>query len=772
MTPEIAAPFYLLLLFLILSSLLHRPTFAFKKSYVVYFGAHSHGKDVSSSDCDQVTESHYDFLGSFLGRDKAKDAIFYSYTRHINGFAATLEDEEAAQIANHPKVVSIFPNEGRKLHTTRSWDFLELETDGVIHSSSIWNKARFGEDTIIGNLDTGVWPESQSFSDEEMGPIPSKWKGICENDADHSFHCNKKLIGARYFNKGYAAGTGSLNSSLNSPRDTDGHGSHTLSTAAGNFVPGASVFGYGNGTAKGGSPRARVAAYKVCGPPVAGNECFDADILAAFDFAIHDGVDVLSVSLGGNPVPFINDSVAIGSLHAVRHGIVVVCSAGNSGPANGSVSNLAPWQITVGASTMDRQFPSYVFLGNKMHLKGESLSPKALPNNKFFAIISAADAKAANASAVDAILCKAGSLDPKKANGKILVCLRGVTDRVDKGEQAALVGAVGMVLANDVLSGNEILADAHVLPASHINYTDGVAIFKYVNYSRSPMAYITRPTTQLRTKPAPFMAAFSSVGPNTIAPDILKPDITAPGVSIIAAYTEAQGPTNEVFDTRRVLFNSVSGTSMSCPHVSGIVGLLKTLYPSWSPAAIRSAIMTTAQTQDNSKEPLTNAYYLPATPLNFGAGHVDPNRAMDPGLIYDLTSNDYLKFLCALGYNETQISMLSGSHYTCPKANISLANFNYPSITVPMLNGSTTVTRTVKNVGSPATYSVHVQNPVGISVSVSPEKLMFRKVGQQKSFKVSMKIEEGNNRSDYVFGRLTWSDGKHYVSSPIVVKAV
>ncbi|KAI8552255.1 hypothetical protein RHMOL_Rhmol06G0252500 [Rhododendron molle] len=741
-------------------------------SYVVYFGAHSHGKDVSSIDFDQVTESHYDFLGSFLGRDEAKDAIFYSYTRHINGFAATLEDEAAAEIAKHPKVVSIFLNKGRKLHTTRSWDFLELETNGVIHSSSIWNKARFGEDTIIGNLDTGVWPESQSFSDEEMGPIPSKWKGICQNNADRSFHCNRKLIGARYFSKGYSASNGSLNSTFNSPRDTDGHGSHTLSTAGGNFIPGASVFGYGNGTAKGGSPRARVAAYKVCGPPVAGNACFDSDILAAFDFAIHDGVDVLSVSLGGDQVPFIIDSVAIGSLHAVRHGIVVVCSAGNSGPANGTVANLAPWQITVGASTMDRQFPSYVILGNKMHLKGESLSPKALPNNKFFPIISAADAKAANASAADAILCKGGSLDPKKVNGKILVCLRGVTDRVDKGEQAAMAGAVGMVLANDVLSGNEILADAHVLPASQINYTDGVAIFKYVNYSRLPIAYITRPTTQLPTKPAPFMAAFSSLGPNTITPDILKPDITAPGVSIIAAYTEAQGPTNEVYDTRRVLFNSVSGTSMSCPHVSGIAGLLKTLYPSWSPAAIRSAIMTTAQTLDNTKEPLTNAYYSPATPFNYGAGHVQPNRAMDPGLVYDLTPNDYLKFLCALGYNETQISMLSGSHYTCPKANISLANFNYPSITVPMLNGSTTVTRTVKNVGSPGTYSVSIQNPVGISVSVSPERLMFRKVGEQKSFKVSMKIEEGNKPSDYVFGHLTWSDAKHEVRSPIVVKAV
>ncbi|KAF7140178.1 hypothetical protein RHSIM_Rhsim06G0180800 [Rhododendron simsii] len=772
MTVENPAPLYILSSFLILSSLLHRPTFACKKSYVVYFGAHSHGQDVSSSDFDQVTESHYDFLGSFLGRDEAKDAIFYSYTRHINGFAATLEDEAAAQIAKHPNVVSIFLNKGRKLHTTRSWDFLELETNGVIHSSSIWNKARFGEDTIIGNLDTGVWPESPSFSDEEMGPIPSKWKGICQNNVDRSFHCNRKLIGARYFSKGYSASNGSLNSTFNSPRDTDGHGSHTLSTAGGNFVPGASVFGYGNGTAKGGSPTARVAAYKVCGPPVAGNECFDADILAAFDFAIHDGVDVLSVSLGGDPGAFFNDSVAIGSLHAVRHGIVVVCSAGNSGPANGTVSNLAPWQITVGASTMDRQFPSYVILGNKMHLKGESLSPKALPNNKFFPIISAADAKAANASAADAILCKGGSLDPKKVNGKILVCLRGVTDRVDKGEQAALAGAVGMVLANDVRYGNEILADAHVLPASQINYTDGVAIFKYVNYSRLPIAYITRPTTQLPTKPAPFMAAFSSLGPNKITPDILKPDITAPGVSIIAAYTEAQGPTNEVFDTRRVLFNSLSGTSMSCPHVSGIAGLLKTLYPSWSPAAIKSAIMTTAQTLDNTKEPLTNAYYSPATPFNYGAGHVQPNRAMDPGLVYDLTPNDYLKFLCALGYNETQISILSGSHYTCPKANISLANFNYPSITVPMLNGSTTVTRTVKNVGSPGTYSVSIQNPVGISVSVSPERLMFRKVGEQKSFKVSMKVEEGNKRSDYVFGHLTWSDAKHEVRSPIVVKAV
>ncbi|KAG5232117.1 subtilisin protease family protein [Salix suchowensis] len=727
--------------------------------YVVYLGGHSHGLRPSSFDANLVQDSHYEFLGSFLGsREFAQDAIFYSYARHINGFAATLEDEVAAEIAKHPEVVSVFLNQGRKQHTTHSWSFLGLEKDGVVPSGSIWKKARFGEDTIIGNLDTGAWPESESFSDEGLGPIPSKWKGICQNGSDPGFHCNRKLIGARYFNKGYASIVGQLNSSFDSPRDEDGHGSHTLSTAGGNFVAGASVFFLGNGTAKGGSPKARVAAYKVCYPPVDGDECFDADILAAFDAAISDGVDVLSVSLGGNPTAFFNDSVAIGSFHAVKHGIVVICSAGNSGPADGTVSNVAPWEITVGASTMDREFPSYVVLGNNISFKGESLSTKPLPENKLFPLMSAADARAANASVENALLCKAGSLDPEKVKGKILVCLRGINARVDKGQQAALAGAVGMVLANNKDSGNEIIADPHVLPASHINYTSGVAIFKYINSTEYPVAYITLPVTKIGTQPAPVVAAFSSKGPNIIAPDILKPDITAPGVSVIAAFTEAQGPTNQDFDRRRVLFNSISGTSMSCPHVSGVVGLLKTLHPTWSPASIKSAIMTTAMTRDNTMEPILNANHTKASPFSYGAGHIRPNQAMDPGLVYDLTNNDYLNFLCALGYSDNQISTFSDTPYECPTKPINLASFNYPSITVPKFNGSITLSRTVKNVGSPGTYRVRIRNPTGVSVSVEPEKLEFKKIGEEKAF------------TDYVFGELIWSDRKHHVRSPIVVK--
>ncbi|POO02869.1 Subtilase [Trema orientale] len=429
-----------------------------------------------------------------------------------------------------------------------------------------------------------------SFSDEGIGPVPSKWQGICQDGV----RCN------RYFNKGYTAYLNTLNSTFSpvrnstlfSTRDHVGHGTHTLSTAGGNFVTGANVFGNGNGTAKGGSPKARVAAYKVCWQPVDDHSCFDADIMAAFEAAITDGVDVLSVSVGGDAEEYFQDGISIGALHAVKNGIVVVTSAGNSGPHPGTIENGAPWMITVGASTIDREFTSYIALGNRKHLKGASLSSRGLQSQKYYPLISASDAKAAKVSALDALLCKPGSLDPKKVKGKILVCLRGEIARAEKGLQAALAGAVGMILANDIQNWNDIIADAHVLPASHVNFTDGKSVFDYLNYTKTPMAYMTRAKTELDVKPAPFMAAFSSRGPNIIEPAILKPDITAPGVNIIAAFSEANGPTDENFDKRRVAFNAQSGTSMSCPHVSGIVGLLKTLHPEWSPAAIQSAIMT------------------------------------------------------------------------------------------------------------------------------------------------------------------------------------
>ncbi|ESQ39940.1 hypothetical protein EUTSA_v10001201mg [Eutrema salsugineum] len=759
-----------LLALLLLVSLFHVPAFAARKSYIVYLGSHSHGPEISPLALARVAESHHELLGSFLGSlDKARDAIFYSYNRHINGFAAILEEEEAAAISKHPSVISVFPDKGKKLHTTHSWEFMQMEKDGVVPSSSLWSKARFGEDTIIGNLDTGVNSQSQSFSAEGLGPVPSRWKGSCDTSGD--VRCNRKLIGARYFNKGYLAHTGlKSNSSYESAHDNAGHGTHTLSTAGGHFVPGASVYGIRNGTAKGGSPLSRVASYKVCWPPVEGSECFEADVLAAFDMAIHDGVDVLSISLGGRPSDYFNDGIAIGSFHAVKHGITVVCSAGNSGPVPATVSNVAPWILTVAASTLDREFQSFVKLANGERFRGVSMS-KPLQVEKMYSLITGAQAKLANASAVDAMLCKEGTLDPHKAKGKIMVCLRGDTSRVGKGRQAALAGAVAMILCNDKAFGDDITADHHFLPATQINFLDGQAVFSYVNTTYlDPMGSLTAPGAAFGIKPAPYMADFSSQGPNSITPGILKPDVTAPGVNIIAAYTRKQSLSGLESDPRTTPFITLSGTSMSCPHVAGLVGLLKTMHPSWSPAAIRSAIMTTARTRDNRMSPMLNGSYVKANSFNYGSGHIRPNRAGDPGLVYDLTVHDHLDFLCAVGYNQTMIKLFSESpSYKCPKE-ASVLDLNYPSITVPNLSGAVTVTRKLKNVGSAGTYMARVREPYGVSVRVEPSALEFERVGQVKSFKMTLKPKWSAKGS--VFGGLTWSDGKHYVRSPIVVSTV
>ncbi|EHA8590220.1 Subtilisin-like protease [Cocos nucifera] len=653
-------------------------------SYVVYLGGHSHGSQATLEDYKRVTDSHHEFLGSFLGsKEKAREEMFYSYTKHINGFAATLEEEEAKQISKHPEVISVFENTAKKLHTTRSWDLVAMERDGRVPPQSIWAQAKFGKDAIIANFDSGVWPESESFNDKGLGPVPSRWKGFCQNNTKEGVPCNRKLIGARYFFKGYESATGDkvVNGSA---RDTEGHGSHTLSTAAGRFVPGASIFGHANGTAKGGSPDARVAAYKVCW-----GGCYDADIISAFDAAIYDGVDVISLSLGGYPMLYLEDAVAIGSLHAVANGITVVCSAGNNGPYPASVTNVAPWIVTVGASTIDRDFLAFLTLGDKKQIKGESLASEVLPANKFYPLVSGADAKKANASASDA----------------------------------------------------------------------------------SPVAYISAPETQLGVKPAPMMASFSSQGPNFVSPQILKPDITAPGVSILAAFTGATSATGLTLDNRYVPFNLMSGTSMSCPHVSGVAGLLKTLHPDWSPAAIRSAIMTTARSRDNTGSPMKAFDGLSkATPFDYGSGHIRPNRAMDPGLVFDLTLTDYLNFLCAIGYNSTDLAKFKKG-YQCPTTPLKLEDLNYPSIAAPNVTRTLTVTRTMKNVGSLGTYKVRVEPPYGFTITVKPEILKFDKVGEEKVFEVTIKSQERSIGVGYLFGRLIWSDGNHYVRIPIVANA-
>lgn len=733
-----------------------------KKTYIVH---------MSKSHMPADFVEHKQWYDASLRSVSDSAEIMYTYDTVIHGFSTQLTEEEAEALEKQHGIVSILPETRYELHTTRTPMFLGLDMVANMFPASTSES-----DLTVGVLDTGVWPESKSFDDTGLGPVPSSWKGQCEEGKNFkaATNCNRKLIGARFFSKGYEAIQGPIDESKesNSPRDDDGHGTHTSTTAAGSAASDANLFGYAPGTARGMAARARVAMYKVCW--IGG--CFSTDILAAMEKAIDDGVNVLSLSLGGGSPDYYRDSIAIGAFGAMEKGIFVSCSAGNAGPSSFSLSNEAPWITTVGAGTLDRDFPAYVSLGNGMNFTGVSLyNGTALPDTSLPFVY------AGNASnSTSGNLCMSGTLVPEKVAGKIVLCDRGVTARVQKGEVVKEAGGAGMILANTDSNGEELVADAHLLPATAVGQTSGDEIKKYLFSNPNPTATIIFGGTKVGVQPSPVVAAFSSRGPSSITPEILKPDLIAPGVNILAGWSGRVGPTGLSVDNRRVGFNVISGTSMSCPHVSGLAALLKGAHLEWSPAAVRSALMTTAYTAYKNGEQLQDiATGKASTPFDYGAGHVNPLKALDPGLIYDLTTDDYMNFLCALNYTPSQIAVVSNRNFTCSESvKYSVADLNYPSFAVPFTTGlgsggnKVTVlkyTRTLTNVGASGTYKVSASFPSGsVKIAVEPAALSFSQMNEKKMYTVSFSASSMPSGTKD-FGRLQWTDGNHVVGSPIAV---
>ncbi|PWA98238.1 Peptidase S8/S53 domain-containing protein [Artemisia annua] len=681
------------------------------------------------------------------------------------------------------EVVMVIPSHEREysLHTTRSWEFAGLDEElkpTKMDRQDLLYRSQYGKDIIVGVMDSGVWPESESFNDIGMGPIPVSWKGICQTGPTFkATHCNRKLIGARYYLKGYEARYGHLNTTQDSrsPRDMDGHGTHTASTVGGRGVPNASALGgFSSGTAFGGAPMARLAIYKVCWPVPGkgkedGNTCLFEDMLAAFDDAIRDGVHILSISIGSStPIDYTQDGLAMGALQATKNNILVVCSGGNEGPTASTVVNTAPWIFTVAASSVDRSFVAPVKLGNGKMVKGQSATPYNLPQRKMYQLVYAAEVVNENVpKTYIAGQCLPGSLNPQKAKGKIVFCLRGNGTRVGKGMEVKRAGGIGYILGNSPANGAELTVDAHVLPATAVTSYDAVQILRYINSTKTRTAYIFPGRTIVHAKPAPSVAAFSSRGPSAISPEILKPDIAAPGLNILAAWTEGNSPTKIEADKRRVKYNILSGTSMACPHISAAAALIKAIHPDWSSAAIKSALITSAGLLNNEGKRITDASGNPADPLQFGSGHFRPEKAADPGLVYDASYNDYLLFLCS------HVNINSNPTFKCPKTTPSMQNLNYPSFSFPKLTGKVAVKRTVTNVGGKGSvYFASVEPPMGISVKVYPPILHFNHVGEKKDFELIVEARERVEKGIYSFGWLTWSDGVHIVRSPIAVSLV
>jgi len=702
---------------------------------------------------DHLNAKHNNALLQVGGARKA-----YSYTFSFNGFAAELSAHQADAMRSLPGVLAVTKDEARAMDTATTPAFL-----GLSGPTGVWKTAGVtGENVIIGIVDGGVWPEHPSFSDRtgtngngtqdgklDYQQIPG-WHGKCvPGEAFTASNCNQKLIGAQYYNAGWGGNAGIdalLPWEYNSPRDFGGHGTHTASTAGGNAnvaaTGGAAVFGSISGIA----PRARIAAYKVCWETGAGGSCFSSDSVAAIDQAVADGVDVINFSISGSSTNF-RDPVEIAFLFAADAGVFVAASAGNSGPTTSTVAHPGPWLTTVAAGTHNRDGVGSTTLGNTTTYSGASVATAVAA--KPLIDSEAAGLPGADPTAVR--LCFAAEdnggvavLDPAKVAGKIVVCDRGVTGRVNKSLAVQEAGGAGMILLNP--SPNSINADFHFVPTVHLQNTARTDVKAYAA-TTGATASISKASIVLNV-PAPFTASFSSRGPLLAGNgDLLKPDIIAPGQDVLAAVAPP-GNGGRLFDL-------YSGTSMSSPHVAGLAALFKQKYPGWSPMAIKSALMTSAG--DVLDGPNTN----PLVIFRQGAGHVQPALALNPGLVYDAGFSDWLSFICGVqpGGGCTGVTPIDPS------------NLNVASIAIGDMAGTQTVTRRVTNVsGGPLTVNASISGLTGITAVVTPATLTLGP-GQTKSFTVTVTNATATPGS-YIGGQLTWAGSGVSVRSPIVIRPV
>jgi Subtilase family/Fibronectin type-III domain/PA domain/Peptidase inhibitor I9 len=688
----------------------------------------------------------------------------YDYTLSFNGFAARMSTQTASKLARTPGVLSVAKSQMMKVDTVSTPHFLGLDAP-----KGIWSKlggqarAGGGKSLVIGDIDSGIWPENPAFRPLKNAGRLDGWHGVCQaGEQWTAANCNNKIVGARFYNSDLGGADtihqAPFSQEVNSARDINGHGSHTASTAAGDADTNVVVDGNSLGKASGMAPAARIAVYKalwnLSDNTASGS---DVDITQAIDDAVSDGVDVINFSVSGSSTTNV-DSVETAFLFAADAGVFVSASAGNSGPTAATVAHNDPWVTTVAAGTHDRIFQASVTLGNGTTYTGVGLGG-AVPSSPI-AVSTALGLTGADPTATTLCMSREwdpahpeGFLDPAKVAGKIVICNRGVNDRVDKSKAVKEAGGVGVVLAN--VTPNTLNADFHSVPTVHVSDTDGAAIKAYVNGTANPTAVINQSVKGVGEAPA--VASFSSRGPAlAVGGDLLKPDIMAPGVDVIAAVS----PVTHGRD-----FDFESGTSMSAPHISGIATLFKQLHPKWSPMMIKSALMTTALRTDNQGKPITTDSGTPAGAFDYGSGQVNANGAMEPGLVYDSDFTDWIQYLCGSG-------QIAANSTTCTQfGSIDPSDLNTPNIAVGDLAGSQKVTRWVTSTDKVTrVYTPHVVAPAGFTVKIDPPTLVMP-AGWTRTYTVTF-TRTTATYDQFALGSLDWVGGGHTVHSQIALRPV
>lgn len=713
-----------------------------------------------------------------------------SYTNVLNGYSALMSYEQARKIAKQAGVKMVLPDTvgfiqshrhgGHNGHGGRNRS--GMATTNYIGSSGrqgMNKKGYTGEGVVIGFVDEGIWPELPSFEDDgSYGPPPEGFNGTkCEfgvsgNPGDAPFECNNKLLAASAHYNSYLATVGSVPGSYpQSARDDNHHGTFVASVAAGNNVHATVSDGVSLGRFSGVAPRARITAYK----SLWAGGGFASDTAAAVDQAVEDGVDVISMSLG-----FGFDSslspVELAALYANGAGIAFVASAGNSGPNEETIASPArvPWTLSVAAATHDTVYEGKIKLGNGKTLKGISVSDFS-----------------SKMPLLDAGDCLDGGIDSLDVSGKLVVCKNLDVDsdgRIGFIQDLALRGATGLVHVSDESEYEHVSVDDFFthsksalnqsIPMINLYPGEEKVLYKYLNRSQHPKAKFLRGAKPVDRKDSQIVF-WTSRGPSVYLKKTLNPSLTAPGFNAVSAV-----PPSFFLDTSDEQYTTIgSGTSLSAPLVAGALAMVKQAHPDWTAAMIQSAVMTTARQNVIAEDGET-----PATPFMMGNGYLtingDPkvcagkvgfrknicefkNRfrlkglkgtVIDPGLVFDAKAFDYYAYTCDDGplyLPDGDCQYLAGEGFDTTEG----SNLNLPSIAIPALLGSKTVTRTVTNVamsGESSTYKAEVISPTGMTVTVEPSEFTLAS-GESLTYKVTI-TSESAIAGEWGFGSVTWQE--------------
>ena len=645
--------------------------------------------------------------------------INQSFRTVYGGVAATVPGNSIKSLLKIPGVVAVQRDTLNHPLTDSSIDFIHAPAA----YRALHTRSNAGAGVLLGNLDSGVWPEHPAFADKGnlpayAGPaLPCDFGDNPLTPANDPFVCQDKLVGGAAYLDTYEQVTGTDYGYPGTARDSGGHGTHTASTSAGNVVNNAKTLGPILDL-QGVAPGAQIMEYRVCGA----EGCYSSDSAAAVQQAILDGVDVINFSISGGTNPM-TDPVELAFLDAYNAGVFVSASAGNDGPGAGTANHLSPWVTTVAASTQSREFASDLTLtasnGDSLKLSGSTITAGAGPAP----VVSASSAPYGDE------LCTTPAA-PGTFAGKIVVCRRGTNARVDKGYNVLQGGAVGMILYNGVLQDTE--TDNHWLPVVHLPEPGGLPEFMASHSS----VIGTWAAGAARTGKGDVMAGFSSRGP---AGGFIKPDITAPGVQIAAGMTPT--PESPTDGPEGQLYQVIAGTSMSSPHVAGVALLMRALHPNWDPGQIKSAMMTRAVTSVVKEDLVT-----PADPFDMGAGRVDVQRAMQAPLTISESADNF--------------AALTGDE-------VNRVHLNIPSIDAPVMPGRLVTTRTLTNVtNSRQLVRTWAKTQAGTKITVSPRRFVIAPGAQRTvTITISSTAEVGVQQ----FGQLVFGTRTANLTLPVAL---